>query len=532
MISSCQQSENADLLIHNASIYTVNNAFDIEEAMAIKDGKIIAIGPNNELKNKYTARQIIDAKLKPIYPGFIDAHCHFLPYGNTFFEVDLVGTKSWEEVIEKLSDFAKANETEWITGRGWDQNDWELKEFPTNEKLNELFPDKAILLKRIDGHAAIANQKALELSGVDIETSIEGGVFEIKDGELSGLLIDNAVDIVQKAIPEQSEAQIKKSLLKAEEMCFAKGLTTLSDAMLENEVANCIIKMHSDNSLKMKVYGMLMPTKENKEQFLKNGPFVTDKLSIRSFKFFADGALGSRGAKLKEPYADDIHNNGLYLSDSSTLSKEAKNMYEAGFQMNTHCIGDAANELMLKIYADYLKEPNDKRWRIEHCQVVDPTDLAYFKDYTIIPSVQPTHATSDMYWAEERLGERVKGAYAYADLLAQNGLIALGTDFPIEDIDPLKTFFAACIRKDDRLFPEEGFQSENKLSKEEALRGMTIWAAIANFEEEKKGSLEIGKDADFVIFNQDIMAVPEEQILNSKVEMTFINGEMVFEKSN
>lgn len=528
-MSSCYYTEEADILIHNARIYTVDGNFTIAEAMAIKDGKIIDVGPNNKMKNKYNPKRVIDAKMRPIYPGFIDAHCHFLWYGNSFFEVDLNETKSWEEVIERTSTFAAKNSDLWIKGRGWDQNDWTTKEFPNKAKLDSLFPNRAVILRRIDEHAAIINQKAIELAGIDINTKIDGGVFEKIDGKLTGLIMDNAIGFVQKAIPSLSEKQMNRALLKAQEMCFEKGLTTVDDAMLENNMVHAIDDMHHSGELKMKIYGMLMPTEENKNEFLKQGPYITNKLSIRSFKYFADGALGSRGAKLIEPYSDDIHNSGLFLKDSNYLANEAKELNKHGFQMNTHCIGDAANRLILDIYGQELKATNDKRWRIEHCQIVKPEDLEKFKKYTIIPSIQPTHATSDMYWVAERLGdERVKTAYAYQDLLNLNGILALGTDFPIEDIDPLKTFFAAVTRKDSENYPENGFQKENALSREGALKGMTIWAAISNFEENQKGSIEVGKSADFIILSKDIMQIPDENILDSKVISTFVDGEEVY----
>lgn len=531
-MSSCFYTEQADLLIHNAKIYTVNHQFSVYEAMAVKDGKIIEVGPNNQLKNKYAAKEEIDAQLRPIYPGFIDAHCHFLAYGNTFFEVNLVGTKSWEEVIEKTKAFAYANEDLWIKGRGWDQNDWEHKVFPDKTVLDSVFPDRPVFLKRIDGHAAIANQKALDLANITLDSKIEGGIFEIENGKLSGLLIDNAIDVLNDSVPELNEEQMERALLKAQEMCFEKGLTTLDDAMLENEVAKLIDQLHQSGKLKMKVYGMLMPTEENKTDYLNKGPYFTERLSIRSFKYFVDGALGSRGAKLIDPYHDDIHNEGLLLMDSSYLLSEAKILAKQGFQMNSHCIGDHANRIILSIYGSILETTNDKRWRVEHAQVIHPDDLAKFKKYTIIPSVQPTHATSDMYWLEDRLGdERIKTACAYRDLMNQNGMIALGTDFPIESIDPLNTFYAAVFRKDRNSYPEKGFQVENALTREEALKGMTIWAAMANFEEEVKGSLEVGKSADFIMLDRDIMEADELEVLKTEVMYTFINGEVVYKRA-
>jgi len=528
---SCK-SEQVDLVVHNATIYTVDGIFSKAEAMAIRDGKIIAIGANNAINNKYAGITTIDAELKAVFPGFIDAHCHFLGLGNTFFTVDLASTNSWEEVLKKTIEFAEKNQEGWITGRGWDHNDWAVKIFPNKKALDSLFPNRPVLLSRVDGHAAIANQRALELAKVDSNTRIEGGIIEIIDGNLSGILIDNAVDSVRKAIPDQDQQMMKKALLAAEEACFSKGLTTLDDAYLENTVAHLIDQMHASKELRINVYGMLSPSNENKRDFLKNGPYLKDKLSIRSFKYFADGALGSRGARLNQPYHDDTLHKGLFLNDSLYFIEEARALKQGGYQMNTHCIGDAANRMMLNIYDEVLDGTNDKRWRIEHAQVLNPIDLSLFKKNNIIPSVQPTHATSDMYWAEDRLGaERIQYAYAYKTLLELNGLLPLGTDFPVEDFDPLKTFYAACIRKDAKDYPEDGFQMENALSREETLKGMTIWAAISNFEEDVKGSLEEGKNADFIILDQDIMTIDPSKILSTKVLSTYLDGVEVYSRN-
>jgi hypothetical protein len=528
-MSSCYYTETADILIHNAKIYSVNNNFDVFEAMAIKDGKIIDIGPNNELKNRYESKEIIDAQLRTIYPGFIDAHCHFLWYGNTFNEVDLVGSKSWEEVLQRIDTFSKTNNNKWIIGRGWDQNDWAKKEFPTNEELNNRFPNKPIFLTRIDFHAAIVSNRALELAGINENTTINGGIVEVKDARLTGLLIDKAIPMVSDILPKMNPEQMSLALMKAQEMCFAKGLTSIADAYMENEVVHLIDSMQQSGELKMNIYGMLVPSEENRKEFLAVGPYVTNKLNIHAFKYFADGALGSRGAKLIEPYHDDLSNSGLSTLDSVAFLTDLKLMYDKGFQVNTHCIGDGANREVLNAYAKVLKGTNDRRWRIEHAQIMNPNDFELFRMYTIIPSVQPTHATSDMPWAEERIGaERIQHAYAYKQLLNANGILALGTDFPIEDIDPLKTFYAASIRKDAKGNPKEGFQIDNALSREETLRGMTIWAAMANFEDTIRGSIEKGKNADFVILNQDLLVVDESKILKTKVISTYMDGEKVF----
>ncbi|MDA9782875.1 amidohydrolase [Vicingaceae bacterium] len=531
IMNSCYYTETADILIHNAKIYSVNENFDVFEAMAIKDGKIIDIGPNNELKNRYESKEIIDAQLKIIYPGLIDAHCHFLWYGNTFNEVDLVGSKSWQEALERIQKFAKTNKNEWIVGRGWDQNDWAEKEFPNNSELNRRFPNTPVFLTRIDFHAAMANNKALEIAGIKNETIVEGGVIALEDGYLTGLLIDKAITLVSEKLPKMSTEAMAFALKKAQEMCFEKGLTSVADAYLENDMVHVIDSMQQSGELTINIYGMLVPSEENRNEFLENGPYVTKKLNIHAFKFFADGALGSRGAKLIEPYHDDALNSGLSTLDTAEFLADLKLMFEKGYQVNTHCIGDGANRQVLDAYAEVLKGTNDKRWRIEHAQILTPSDFEKFRKFTIIPSVQPTHATSDMPWAQERLGkERMKNSYAYKKLLSMNGIIALGTDFPIEDIDPLKTFYAATIRKNVVGKPNSGFQTENALSREEAIRGMTIWAAVANFEDTLRGSLEKGKVADFVILDKDLMEIEESKILQTKVIATYIDGNVVFSR--
>lgn len=531
----CGESQKIDLIVHNAKIYTVNESFDVVEAMAIDKGKIIAIGAENEIKNKYLAKQYIDAKKQTVYPGFIDAHCHFFHYAALLQELDLKGTTSFDEMLEKIIEYSKINKFEWIVGTGWDQNDWEVKEFPTKEKLDELFPNTPIFITRIDGHAAIANQKALDLANININTTINGGIIEKKNGKLTGILMDNALQLIKTIIPTKTKEQLTNELLAAEQKLFEVGLTTIDEAGLDQKEIELIEELQKNNQLKMKVYAMISATEELLKHYLQKGPYKTDRLNVSSFKFYADGALGSRGACLLKPYTDvSTHKEyGLILHEKSFYEKYASLLYQKGFQMNTHCIGDSANQLMISIYKTVLKGSNDKRWRIEHAQVLDSASFELFSMYNIIPSVQPTHATSDMYWAKDRLGnERIKNAYAYKKLLQQNGLIALGTDFPIESINPLYTFYAAVARKDLSDFPENGFQKENGLTKEEALKGMTIWAALANFEENEKGSLEVGKYADFVILNQDIMEVEDSQIPKTKVMFTFINGEKVYSFGN
>jgi predicted amidohydrolase YtcJ len=526
----------ADLLIYNATIYTVDSSFSTAEAMVIRDGKILATGKKSDLQTLYAIADSLDAEGKFIYPGFIDAHAHFTGYGLSLQRVNLVGTKSWEEVVQRTQQFATADTSGWITGRGWDQNDWEVKVFPDNQKLNDLFPDRPVLLTRIDGHAAIANQRALEIAGIKAGDTLTGGEIEEHEGTLTGILIDNAVDLVSAKIPDATKEEFAKAMLDAQQNCFAVGLTSIDDCGLSAATMEQLKSMQDSGSLKMRLYVMLSDDTRNFNYLAEKGIIKTDRMHVRGFKVYGDGALGSRGACLLEPYSDATHTRGFLLSSPTHFDSVANWIYDKKFQMCTHAIGDSGNRTILNIYGKYLKEHNDLRWRIEHAQVVNQNDFSLFGKYSIIPSVQPTHATSDMKWAIDRLGaNRVKGAYAYQQLLQQNGWIPLGTDFPVEDISPFKTFFAAVIRKDESGWPgktltDEGYQMENALTREETLRGMTIWAAKANFEEKEKGSLERGKLADFVILDADLMKESPEKLLQIKVWKTFVNGEAVYNR--
>ena len=529
---ACSQKQKIDLLVYNANIYTVDSSFSTAEVMAIKDGKIVEVGKTIDLEKKYDAKEKLDALRKFIYPGFIDAHAHFVGYGNSLQRVNLVDTKNWDEVIERVKAFTKENPDGWLLGRGWDQNDWPVKEFPDNKQLNELFPDRPVLLTRIDGHAAIANQKALDIAGIKAGDKLTGGEIDEKNGTLTGILVDNAAGLVSSKIPGATEEQFKKALKAAEKNCFAVGLTTIDDCGLSYVAVDMIRELQANGDLKMRLYVMLSDEKTNYDYLEKNGVIKTDRLNVRSIKVYADGALGSRGACLLQPYSDKPNWSGFLLSSPAHFDSVANYISKKGWQMCTHAIGDSGNRTMLKIYAKYLKGKNDLRWRIEHAQVVNQNDFNLFGTNSIVPSVQPTHATSDMYWAGDRLGaERVKGAYACKQLLQQNGWMPLGTDFPVEDISTFKTFYAAVVRKDEKGWPDAGFQIENALTREEALRGMTIWAAKANFEEKEKGSLEKGKFADFVILDADIMKEAPEKLLDVKVLKTFLGGEKVYERN-
>ena len=464
-----------------------------------------------------------------VYPGWIDAHCHFFGYGMNLNQVDVAGTASVEEIIGALKEHHDRHPGSWITGRGWDQNDWEVKEFPHKSMLDKHFPDTPILLRRIDGHAAWANSKALELAGVDASTKVEGGSVMVKDGETTGILVDNAIGLVGRMAPEAGDGEIIAGLRQAQENCFAVGLTSVNDAGLSAHVVDLIHEQHEAGKLKIRINAWLSPSEENFSRFVEKGPWRTDRLSVNTLKLFADGALGSRGALMLEDYSDDPGNRGLQVTPTRQLEEYMRRAHEHDFAVATHCIGDGANRLTLELYAEILGGKNDRRWRIEHSQIIHPGDFHYFGDYSIVPSVQTTHATSDMYWAEDRVGpERIKGAYAYRDLLEENGWLPNGSDFPVEGINPLYGFYAAVARRDQQGWPEGGWQKENGLSREEALRAMTIWAAMAAFEEDLKGSLESGKLADFVITRKDLMTAPENELYSIAVESTWSGGEKVY----
>ena len=532
LLVACKQKEyNADLLVKNAVVYTVDDKFSTANAFVVTAGKIVAVGNADSLLEKYNAREVVDVGGKPVYPGFIDAHAHFYEYGLGLQEAALEGTKSWQEVVDSVQSFATKNPEGWIVGRGWDQNKWKVKEFPNKAKLDSLFPARPVILSRIDGHAIMVNQAALDLAGVKPGQTIIGGKIETINGKLTGLMIDNAEGIITRKIPPPTEQVTQKAFMEAQQNCFAVGLTTVDDCGLPYAMVNTIAQLQHKGALKMRMYVMLSDNAENYDYLFKRGAYKTPTLNVRAFKVYADGALGSRGACLLKPYADQKNWTGFLLSQQKHYQEVAEKIAAHGFQMCTHAIGDSANRVILKVYASVLKGKNDKRWRIEHSQIVAPEDVKLFGEYSVIPSVQPTHATSDMYWAGTRLGkQRLKSGYAYKQLLDQNGWMPLGTDFPVENINPMYTFYAAVERKDLKGFPEGGFQMENAISRKEALQGMTIWAAKANFEEKEKGSIEPGKFADFVILDDDIMKANGAALPKIKVLKTFVNGEQVYAK--
>lgn len=540
-----EKKQSADFIISNAVVYTADPSFTVLQSFAVKEDKIIAVGTNESIAIAYESDSVIDLAGKTVLPGLIDAHCHFYGYAKGLRECNLTGTKSFEEVIARVQTFAKTNKRSWIVGRGWDQNDWPLKQYPDRKLLDSLYPNTPVVLKRIDGHAALANGAALRAAGITDSTEISGGEIlreaipvpggrrnreRTIAGPATGILIDNAVDLVDRVVPPLSKEDMRDALLEAQQNCLRVGLTSVTDAGLMKSEIDELSALETSGQLQLRVYAMLSDSAPNYDYYLSKGPYKTSHINVRSFKFYGDGALGSRGAFLLEPYSDMPSHRGFLLRSEKHYKEKFTLLRDKGFQVCTHCIGDSANRMILKMYGEVLGENNQARWRIEHAQIVHPEDRIWFARYGIIPSVQPTHATSDMYWAEKRLGAaRMAGAYAFRSLLKDAKLLALGTDFPVEDINPMNTLYAATARKDLKGFPPDGFMKNEALSRKEAIMGMTTWAAYAAFEENEKGSIAPGRYADFIVVDRDPIKCSEDEIPAIKVLQTWSGGRKVFE---
>lgn len=497
--------------------------------VAVRDGKILSIVPYREGENDVpSAEDSVDLQGAYLYPGFIDAHAHFLGQGLAMNSVNLWGAKSWEECVSRVEVFiAEHPEKEVIRGRGWDQNDWPGAQYPSNEALVGL-SNKPIVLSRIDGHAVVANNVALELSYIDGTSHIEGGEVLLRpDGQPTGVLIDNAEGLLNVA--QVSEPERIQALLDAQARCYSLGLTSVHDAGLATEDIDLIDRLQQEGRLTIPLYVMVSESPEAIQLWKTRGPLKTNLLEVHSFKFYSDGALGSRGALLRQPYQDRHDHYGLPIRTYDYMQNAAGEVALMGWQMNTHAIGDSANHSMLKIYRRHA--PAAGRWRIEHAQIVSAEDRNLFGGpQEILPSVQPSHATSDMDWAVERLGaQRMPNAYAYAELRkAAGGVLPLGTDFPVEEVNPLYTLYAATARKALDGHPASGFQMENALSRAQALKGMTHDAAYAAFQEEELGAIKFGYWANFTIFTKDLMDCPMEDIPTMPVQQTWVHGVSVY----
>lgn len=548
LVSSCNMKQQVDFIGYNGVIYTVDSTFTKAEAFAVKDGKFVAVGTTADILGTYQVQDAenhpdnyVDFKGGSVYPGLNDSHCHLFEMGKGLLNVDLRGATSFDQIIERLQKAYEENPgRSFLVGDGWDQNLWPVKEFPTNEKLNELFPAVPVVLSRIDFHAVVANQAAINKLGITVDDFSTLGKYNpseaiIKNGKFTGVFMENMCTVFKNEIAVYSPSDIKNIFLAAQAECFKYGLTSISDSEEETLQLELMDSLVNAGKLTLKVDAWLSAVPGNFKKYTK--PYSNKNLKINTLKLYRDGALGSRGATLLEPYSDDLQNTGIDACTMEQYKKYCQWAYDHGFKVATHCIGDRANREALDVYGEFYQlaqknaangEKPQLNWRIEHSQIIQEQDMPKFQQYSIIPSVQPTHCTSDMLWADERLGERIKDAYRYKTLLGQLGWMPSGTDFPIEQVNPIYTFFAAVYRKNLDFIPDNGFQPDEALTKEEALRSMTIWGAKATAEEHEKGSIEPGKAADFITTDRDFMSVPQKQVVATKVTATYLNGSRVY----
>lgn len=519
-------------IIYKANkIYLCDTSFRVVEAMVVKGDRILLTGTLDSARRLFPGAKTVNYGKKCIYPGFIDAHCHFYGYAKGLGECNLVGTKSAEDVVARVKVYAKTNQSSWIVGRGWDQNDWPGGNYPDMSLLDAAFPNTPVVLKRIDGHAAWINSAAMKAAKLNPANNPAGGEYLKVDGRFTGILIDNAVELVTSFIPAQPEALKKSNIQKAAALCQAAGLTTVDDAGLEPEEISYLDSLQKKHQLNLRIYAMVNGNMNGFAWVARNGVYQTPMMHVGAMKFYLDGALGSRGALLKKDYCDRPGHRGLLLLNPTEFLGSCQYLFSVGYQVCVHAIGDSANKIALKTFKTIIPQGTDVRWRIEHAQIMDPADIPMYREISAIPSIQPTHATSDAPWVESRLcASRMAGAYAYETIRRSSAILALGTDFPVEDISPIRTFYSATTRLDFAGKLKEPFIPRQALDRKAALLGMTIWAAIANFEEREKGSLETGKYADFVVLDKDLMTAEDAKIKKTKVIATFIGGEKVFGK--
>jgi predicted amidohydrolase YtcJ len=549
-------SEMADTIFLNGNIYTVNPKMPHAEALAVRGDRIVYVGTNEgAARYKASHTQVVELEGKTIIPGLIDAHGHFISLGESLQHLSFVDTRSFEEIVAMVGQKVRTTpRDEWILGRGWDQTRWLVKEFPDHHVLSAISPANPVWLSRVDGHAAVGNAEAMRIAGITRATKDpEGGriVRDEKTGEPTGVFIDNAKSLVERHIPSLSRDQIKRAALLAVKKCLADGLTEVHDAGVDMETIEAYKELIDQGNFDFRIYAMIgipeapidpsnpSPYSAALGSYLKSGPkligYGGHRLTVRSIKIIADGALGSRGAAMMEPYSDDPKNIGLILTPQEAIYFWAKQATDGGFQVNTHAIGDRANRIWLDTVARLEKE-NPKvmelRLRDEHAQIVSLSDIPRFAQLHVLPSMQPTHCSSDMRWAEQRVGpERIKGAYAWRSLLKTGVRIPAGSDFPVEDPNPLWGFYAAITRQDQEGSPAGGWRPQERMTREEALRAFTIDAAYAAFEETIKGSLEAGKLADFVVLSTDIMKIEPRLLLVTEVEKTYLGGKLVYGKA-
>ncbi|WP_373400673.1 amidohydrolase [Algoriphagus halophilus] len=554
LIQSCSKKESADLIITNGKIYTVDEANPIVEAVAVKDGKILALGSSSEIADYISeVTQLVDLTGRTMTPGFIESHAHLMGIGYNKLELDLMYVQSYDELLDKVAEaVSKAQPGEWITGRGWHQDKWlekpdkMVKGFQTNDLLNQVSPNNPVFLRHASGHATFANAKALELAGInnlkgERPGEVEGGEIILDElGNPTGVLTERASSLVGKLVPAETPERAEQALTLALQELAEKGITSFHDAGSGQSTIDLIEKFKKEGKLTARMYVMLAGSDpELLENWYKQGPRIDSAdhlLSVRSIKLFCDGALGSRGAWLLEEYSDRPGHFGHETLPMEVVGQVSEKAIPAGFQVNSHAIGDRANREVLDQYEGAFgkfPDKNDLRFRIEHAQHIDLEDIPRFGEMGVIAAMQAIHLSSDRPWAIDRLGEKriVDGAYVWQKLLQTGAVVTNGTDAPVEPLDPIPSFYASVTRKTLAGTPDGGYEANQKLSREEALKAYTLSGAYAEFEEGFKGSIEVGKAADFTVFDQNIMEIPEEEILTAKVMMTVVGGKIVYQES-
>ena len=530
----------ADLVVTNGRIYTADAARPVVDAMAIRGGRVVFVGDRAGAKALTgAATQVLDLDGQTVIPGMTDAHAHVLGLGQSLRNVDLVGTTSYDAVIARVVERAmQTPKGEWIIGRGWDQNDWGDTRWPSHEALSRAVPDHPVYLERVDGHAAVVNALAMQRAGLTRATKDPSGGQIIRDarGEPIGVLVDNAQSLVERSIPAATRAQVKGMIAAAITEMHRWGLTGVHDAGASAQTLELYEELGREGALDMRLYAMISDHAPTLEAWFRRGPqsgLFDGRLWVRSIKLYQDGALGSRGAALLEPYSDDASTSGLLVSAPAHIREVADRALVAGFQVNTHAIGDRGNRLVLDAYQAALaaRPTADHRFRVEHAQILHSDDIPRFAALGVIPSMQASHQTSDMYWAGNRLGEtRLRGAYAWRSLLETGTIIPNGSDFPVEYVDPLISFKASVSRQDAKGWPVGGWFPEQRMTREEALKSMTIWPAYAAFQERELGSLTPGKHADFVVLDQDLLRIPDAMLSQVRVRSTWFAGRKVYER--
>lgn len=512
-------------------------------AIYTTDDIIREVGPADDIRRAHPAARVIDASDATILPGLTDAHGHLYGLGLSLDTVNLVDTASYDEVITRVKErAATTSEGDWVLGRGWDQNDWADTRFPTKQALDAAVPDHPVWLRRIDGHTGLANSAAMRIASLTAATSDPAGGRILRDarGEPTGVFVDTAMNLIDSKVPPPSFALRKKRVFAAARRIAENGLTEVHDAGADDETIRAVRELIDEKQFPIRVYMMLSDSGRSLDDagsaslrnWLRTGPLIGygRKLTVRSIKVYADGALGSRGAALLASYNDDPGNVGLLISTPQHMTEVAQRAIAGGFQVNTHAIGDRGVRNVIDAYEAAGVKPQH-RFRIEHLQVTAPSDFPRLARDGIIASMQPTHATSDMYWAEARLGpERVKGAYAWRTVLNSGGRLALGSDFPVEAVNPLFGIYAGVTRQDQKGWPAAGWFPDQKLTLPEAIRGFTIDAAYAAFEEGSRGTIEPGRLADFTIIDGDLYAMPQSELFKAKVRYTVVGGEIVYKR--